>query len=96
MWLGSHDGEQAHRTRRTRRLSFAWERSGDVTIELETQGDEVLLTLVHRRIEDASENLGISAGWHAHLDVMAARLAGQAPPAFWDRFRELREMYAAE
>ncbi len=34
------------------KLAFAWERSGDVSFDLETRGDEVLLTVAHRRLED--------------------------------------------
>ena len=35
-----------------RRLAFTWEGSGDVSFELEPQGDEVLLTVIHRRLPD--------------------------------------------
>ena len=34
--------------------------------------------------------LNVSAGWHAHLDVLAARLAGEEPEPFWDHWSYLR------
>ena len=76
-----------------RRLSFAWEGSGDVSIALEPQGDEVLLTLIHRRLPSRGMMIGVSAGWHAHLDLLAARARGETPTRFWDSVRRLREEY---
>ncbi|HEY1606361.1 MAG TPA: SRPBCC family protein [Allosphingosinicella sp.] len=76
-----------------RRLTFAWEGSGDVTFELEPQGEEVLLTLVHRRLPNRGALLGVSSGWHAHLDLLAARARGEEPAPFWDEVRRLRSEY---
>jgi uncharacterized protein YndB with AHSA1/START domain len=76
-----------------RRLTFTFEGSGDVTIELEPQGEEVLLTLIHRRLPNRGMMLGVSSGWHAHLDVLAARARGENPAPFWDEVRRLREEY---
>ncbi|HEX4738577.1 MAG TPA: SRPBCC family protein [Allosphingosinicella sp.] len=76
-----------------RRLTFTFEGSGDVTIALEPQGDEVLLTLIHRRLPNRGMMLGVSSGWHAHLDVLAARARGENPAPFWDEVRRLREDY---
>lgn len=76
-----------------RRLSFTWGSTGGVTIMLEPRGGEVLLTLVHRRLPDRSVMLNVSAGWHAHLDVMAAKLAGERPEPFWDAWAALKQDY---
>jgi uncharacterized protein YndB with AHSA1/START domain len=76
-----------------RRLAFSWNGSGDVSIDLEPRGDRVLLTVTHDRAPDRSALLGVSAGWHGHLDVLAARLEGVEPRPFWDAFRELRAEY---
>jgi uncharacterized protein YndB with AHSA1/START domain len=75
------------------RLGFSWGGTGGVTIELEQQGDEVLLTLIHRRLPDRSYLLNVSAGWHAHLDVLAARMAGSEPARFWDQWVSLKQDY---
>jgi hypothetical protein len=37
--------------------------------------------------------LNVSAGWHAHLDVLAARLTGEEPEPFWDHWADLRADY---
>ena len=42
-----------------KRLVFTWEGSGDVSFELEPKGDEVLLTVIHRRLPDRATLLGV-------------------------------------
>jgi len=76
-----------------RKLSFAWEGSGDVSFELEPKGGEVLLTVVHRRLPDRRMKLGVGSGWHAHLDVLVARLTGAPLQPFWDQVNRLRKEY---
>jgi hypothetical protein len=71
-----------------------WGSTGGVTFELEPVGDMVRFTLTHRRIPDRSIMLNVSAGWHAHLDVLAARLAGEEPQPFWDHWASLKAEYA--
>jgi len=75
------------------RLSISWGSTGGVTFELEPVGDMVRFTVTHRRIPDRSIMLNVSAGWHTHLDVLAARLASEEPPAFWDQWAALKSEY---
>jgi len=75
------------------RLSISWGSTGGVTFDLEPVGDMVRFTVTHRRIPDRSIMLNVSAGWHAHLDVLAARLAGEAPKPFWDHWSSLKAEY---
>lgn len=75
-----------------RRLAFTWG-DGSVSFELEPRGREVLLTLVHRGISDRNNLLMIGAGWHMHLNVLAARAKGETPEAFWDGWQRLRGEY---
>jgi uncharacterized protein YndB with AHSA1/START domain len=76
-----------------RKLAFTWG-EGDVSIALEERGRKVLLTLTHRRIVERSSRVMIGAGWHAHLDILAARIAGKEPDApFWDGWLKLRQAY---
>ncbi|MDF1635466.1 SRPBCC family protein [Mycoplana sp. MJR14] len=77
-----------------RKIAFSWSRSGDVSIELEPKGSEVLLTLVHRRLPDRATMEMVGAGWHVHLDVLVERVSGKAPEAFWPRWTRLRSEYA--
>jgi uncharacterized protein YndB with AHSA1/START domain len=76
-----------------RKLSFTWEGSGDVSFELERQGSEVLLTVVHRRLPDRETLLKVAAGWHMHLDVLVARATGEEPGPFWDGWNRLEREY---
>jgi uncharacterized protein YndB with AHSA1/START domain len=77
-----------------RKLSFTFGDAGNVSFELEPKGNQVLLTLIHRRLPDRGTKLGVSAGWHAHLDLLVARISGQTPTTpFWDSWRSLRDDY---
>ena len=76
-----------------RKLSFTWEGSGDVTFELEKQGDEVMLTVIHRRLPDRDPLLKVAAGWHTHLDVWTARATGREPDPFWEGWARLMQEY---
>ena len=76
-----------------RRLAFTWGNTGGVSFELEPCGDQVLLTLIHRRLGDRATTLMIGAGWHMHLDLLVARLTGQATAPFWDGWSRLRKEY---
>jgi uncharacterized protein YndB with AHSA1/START domain len=66
-----------------RLLSFVWGNDGEVTFELFPRGKDVLLQLTHSRLPDKTTLLSVSGGWHTHLDMLAARLAGRTPPPFW-------------
>ena len=76
-----------------RKLAFTWGKSGGVSMELEPRGERVLLTVIHRRLPDRGMMVGVSTGWHTHLDMLAARLAGEEPEPFWDGFSRLRKEY---
>jgi uncharacterized protein YndB with AHSA1/START domain len=76
-----------------RKLSIAWKGSGDVSFELEPRGNEVMLTVTHRRLPDRRTMLMVGAGWHMHLDVLAARATGKEPEPFWDGWGRLKEEY---
>lgn len=76
-----------------RKLAIAWGSTGGVSFELAAQGEDVLLTVIHRRVLDRATLLNVSTGWHVHLDVLAARVGGRAPAPFWDAFTRLRSEY---
>ena len=76
------------------RLAFTWSGSGDVSFDLEPQGDKVLLTVTHRQLRDRSTMLMVGAGWHMHLDVLVDRLSDRMPSTpFWDGWQRLRGEY---
>ena len=76
-----------------RRLAFEWNSTGKVAFDLEPHGDEVLLTVTHERLPERPGRVNIGAGWHSHLDQLAARLAGKTTGPFWDGFTRLQQDY---
>lgn len=76
-----------------RRLVITWGEKGEVSFELEPKGEAVLLTLIHRRLPDRAMMLKVSAGWHAHLDTLVARVTGDVPQPFWDHWSMLHGEY---
>jgi uncharacterized protein YndB with AHSA1/START domain len=76
-----------------RKLAITWGSTGGVTFELEPEGNHVVLTVIHRRVVDRTTLLNVSAGWHAHLDVLVARVTGKEPEPFWDGWASLRKEY---
>jgi uncharacterized protein YndB with AHSA1/START domain len=76
-----------------RKLAITWGSTGGVTFALEPQGNGVLLTVIHHRLPDRSTMLNVSAGWHMHLDILAARVTGQEPEPFWDGIGRLKAEY---
>src|SRR5262249_54899179 len=76
-----------------RLLAYTWQGGSEVTYELTPDGDEVLLVITHRRLSTRSGLLGVSSGWHAHVDLLEAKLRGETPPAFWANFLALRAEY---
>jgi uncharacterized protein YndB with AHSA1/START domain len=77
-----------------RLIAFTWLDSGDVAFELEPVGDEVLLTVTHRRLPDRPTLLKVAAGWHAHLDILVERVRGREPAPFWPAWSRLHAEYA--
>ena len=60
---------------------------------LKPQGDQVRLILTHSKIPERGYALGVSGGWHAHLDVLEMQLKGETPPGFWDVWRRYDGTY---
>jgi uncharacterized protein YndB with AHSA1/START domain len=76
-----------------RLLVFTWGPRGEVAFDLEEDGEDVVLTVIHRRISDRPNTLMVGAGWHMHLDVLASRLSGTETEPFWDGWMRLRQEY---
>lgn len=93
-----HSGESRMHGRITaceppRLLAYSWGEHSEVTFELTECGSEVQLTLTHRRLATRDDMLGVSAGWHTHLDILADRLSGRTPPGFWRTLTQLDAEY---
>ncbi len=79
-----------------RNLAFTWGETGSVSIALEPRGNNVLLTLVHERLRDRGMTVMVGAGWHAHLDILVARVSGKEPAEpFWVGWVKLKQDYEA-
>lgn len=83
-----------------RELSFTWPEPGQpdsfVHILVEPtgdSGDQVRLILTHSRLGTHELLQGVSGGWHAHLDILADRLAGRSTGNFWTRYQTLEAHY---
>ncbi len=76
-----------------RKLAITWGSAGGVSFELESRGEDVLLTLIHSRVPDRATLLNVSAGWHVHLDTLVARATGAKPAPFWDGWSRLKTQY---
>lgn len=78
------------------RLAYLWGDGGsEVTFELAPAGRQVRLTLTHRRLDNRPMMVSVAGGWHAHLDILADRLAGRAPQPFWPVHAALESDYDA-
>jgi uncharacterized protein YndB with AHSA1/START domain len=77
-------------------LAYTWpngEHESEVRFELFPEGGKVRLVLTHERLKDMDEQVGISSGWHAHLDALADVLAGRKPQGFWANVLHLEKEY---
>jgi uncharacterized protein YndB with AHSA1/START domain len=79
-------------------LAYSWfETSSDLTshvrFELESRGDQVLLVLTHSQLSPEFMPK-VGAGWHAHLNQVAALLKGETPPEFWSDFNDHFKKYS--
>lgn len=75
------------------KLGFTFWSDSEVLIELKQAGSRVLLTLTHSKLPSRSMMVGVSSGWHAHLDVLAKRLAGEKAENFWDHHTAYKAEY---
>lgn len=81
------------------RLSFSWmdienDLDSAVSIELHEDGDGTAIVVNHSRLPHGKMH-EFMAFWHAHLDMLAARLANIIPPDFNSRFNQVVHKYAA-
>ncbi len=78
-------------------LAFTWTENGDeaseVTITLTPEGDRVRLRLVHERLVGHETQIGVCAGWHAHLDLLTDLLEGRPARDFWVHHMPLEDAY---
>ncbi|MFD2265172.1 SRPBCC family protein [Lacibacterium aquatile] len=79
-------------------LTMTWGEGGsnppsEVTFELSTKGDKVLMVITHKRIPNRGYMLSVSGGWHAHVGVLIDVLADREPRPFWKTIEALKVEY---
>lgn len=78
-------------------LAYSWGEEGgresEVTFELTSQGNKVLLVLTHRRLAGRAELLSVASGWHTHLGILEDNLNEQEPRPFWSTHARLEKEY---
>ena len=95
--LGKFDGVIT-RLEPMRLLSHTWMWNGgdtEVTYELTPRGREVLLVIVHRRLEGRDLQARVMGGWDVHSGILEDVLKGVDPRPFWATHERLEKEYAA-
>lgn len=77
-----------------RLLAHTWGNEGEVRYELNESRGGVRLVITHQRLPGVDAMLSVSAGWHAHLDVLVSRVRGEARPRYWELHTRLEAEYA--
>jgi uncharacterized protein YndB with AHSA1/START domain len=75
------------------KLGFMFWSDSEVLFELKPAGNRVLLTLTHKNLPSRGMMVGVSTGWHTHLDVLAARVSDTKIENFWDHWRGYKAEY---
>ena len=76
--------------------TWAWD-SGDteVSYELTPRGKEVLLVIVHRRVQGRDMQVDVMGGWDVHTGILEDVLKGVEPRPFWKTHAKVAAEYAA-
>ena len=77
-------------------LAHTWEfedEASEVCYELEAQGDKVLLTLTHRKLDSSETLLSVISGWHSHLNLLEDVLAERRRRPIYRMQSELEDEY---
>lgn len=81
-------------------LSYSWDEGeqgvSEVTFELEEiEPGKTRLTLTHTQIPDSMDfKVGVSAGWHTHLNIMRDVISGNPIKGFWGMHMPYETDYA--
>jgi uncharacterized protein YndB with AHSA1/START domain len=79
------------------RLAFTWDdaaEGSEASFDLEANAGGTRLTVTQRRLGCRASLLDVASGWHAHLAVLQARVAGAPPVRFWRLHTEAEEALA--
>ena len=82
------------------KLEYRWPGMFDeddtvVSIELTQEGANTRLHLIHSKLSNPEYQKGASAGWHAHLDLLADLIEGKPARDFWPHYSAIKVQYDA-
>ena len=72
-----------------------WTDPSEVRFALAPREGKVLLTVTHRRLTARGTRVSVASGWHTHVGILAARLAGETPEPLWATMARLEPQYEA-
>ena len=76
--------------------TWLWDKAvTEVTYELTPRGKDVLLVIVHRRLEGRDVVVSVMGGWDVHTGILADVLNGVEPRPFWKTHAKLEKQYEA-
>jgi len=79
-------------------LAHTWSFKGgdtEVSYELTPRGKDVLLVIIHRRLEGRDLQSSVMGGWDVHSGILEDVLKGVEPRPFWTTHAQLEREYAA-
>ncbi|HVJ03177.1 MAG TPA: SRPBCC family protein [Sphingomonas sp.] len=84
-WQGARGEERVVEIEPPHVLAFTWDggKEGVARFELFAEGQRTRLVLTHSGITGPAPMANFGGGWHSHLEVLQARLAGRGVPDFW-------------
>jgi uncharacterized protein YndB with AHSA1/START domain len=95
-WEGSEHSHRILAIEPPRMLRFTWDKGSEVTWTLEPAGDgRTLFVILHEKLPDRGELIGVSGGWHSHSFVLAEVVAGRVPANFWKIHARVEGVYEA-
>ena len=62
-------------------------------VELTPHGEDVLLVVMHRRLDGREAMVSVASGWHTHLEILNDLLQGREPRPFWSSHAVLEAEY---
>ena len=94
---GKYDGVIT-RLEPMRLLAHTWMWDGgdtEVSYELTPRGKDVLLVIIHRRLEGRDLKAAVMGGWDVHTGILEDLLKGVEPRPYWKTHARLEKEYGA-
>ena len=78
-------------------IAFTWDQGSknpsEVMFELTARGEETLLVVTHYKLPSRGQMVGVSSGWHTHLNVLEDKMRDMPPRPLWATLTRVMEVY---